>query len=131
MRDLSYNVHVEYYEMPWIPDNHGSFCHPNSIRKSIKTMKNTFDIIKEKNINSLLPIKDRKSYNICTIHEDCYLSNRAHGREQLFDSVPVINTVPSPSIAETSDKFVAILNIVKQQDERIKDLEMRLKQDCM
>ena len=38
----------------------------------------------------------------------------------------VIDTVPNPSIAETSDKFVAILNIVKQQDARIKELEKKL-----
>ena len=38
----------------------------------------------------------------------------------------VIDTVPNPSIAETSDKFVAILNIVKQQDARIKELERKL-----
>ena len=38
----------------------------------------------------------------------------------------VIDTVPNPSIAETSDKFVAILNIVKQQDARIEELERKL-----
>jgi len=31
--------------------------------------------------------------------------------------------VPNLSIAETSDKFVAILNIVKQQDARIEEIE--------
>ena len=39
----------------------------------------------------------------------------------------VRNTLPDPSIAETSDKFVAILNIVKQQDDRIKQQDDRIK----
>ena len=39
--------------------------------------------------------------------------------KKLTDMVPF-------GIAETSDKFVALLNIVKQQDARIEELEMRL-----
>jgi hypothetical protein len=130
MRDLSYNVPVEYYEIPWIPNNRGGAREPNSLSHAIKTTKHTFDIIKEQHINSLLPIKNRKSYNICTIHNSppggSYMFNGGGGMEPTFSAKSVIDTVPDPSIAETSDKFVAILNIVKQQDARIKELEKQL-----
>ena len=130
MRDLSYNVPVEYYEIPWIPNNRGGAQEPNSLTHAIKTTKHTFDIIKEQHINSLLPIKKRKSYNICTIHNSptggSYMFNGGGGMEPTFSAKSVIDTVPNPSIAETSDKFVAILNIVKQQDARIKELEEEL-----
>jgi len=130
MRDLSYNVPVEYYEIPWIPNNRGGAQEPNSLTHAIKTTKHTFDIIKEQHINSLLPIKKRKSYNICTIHKSptrgSYMFNGGGGMEPTFSTKSVIDTVPDPSIAETSGKFVAILNIVKQQDARIKELEEEL-----
>ena len=52
--------------------------------------------------------------------------NGGGGMEPTFSAKSVIDTVPNPSIAETSDKFVALLNIVKQQDARIKELEEEL-----
>ena len=94
---------------------------PNSLKNAIKKTKHKFDIIKEQHINSLLPIKERNSYNICTINKCSYMNGKP-----TFSAKSVMNIVPNPSIAETSDKFVAILNIVKQQDKRIKELEKLL-----
>ena len=118
MRDLSYNTQVEYYEIPWIQDFRGGAREPNSLKNAIKKTKHTFDIIKEQHINSLLPIKERNSYNICTIDKCSYMNG-----EPTFSAKSVMNTVPNPSIAETSDKFVALLNIVKNLESRIYDLE--------
>ena len=115
MRDLSYNVPVEYYEQPLS----GSRIHP--YKNGIKKTKHTFDIIKEQRINSLLPIKKQKMYHTYT-----FSPHVTRGGHPLWDRTPLINMVPNPSIAETSDKFVAILNIVKQQDARIKELEEEL-----
>ena len=47
------------------------------------------------------------------------------GMYPTFDATPVIDTVTNPSIAETSDKFVAILIIVKNLESRIYDLEKK------
>jgi hypothetical protein len=41
-------------------------------------------------------------------------------------SEPILHSIATNILAETSDKFVAILNIVKQQDARIKELEKQL-----
>ena len=112
MRDLSYNVPVEYYEQPLS----GSRIHP--YKNGIKKTKHTFDFIKEQHINSLLPIKKQKMYHTYTFSE-CVSTHDG----PCWDRAPLINMVPDPSIAETSDKFVAILNIVEQQDARIKELE--------
>ena len=112
MRDLSYNVPVEYYEQP----RTGYKIHP--YKNGIKKTKHTFDIIKEHHINSLLPIKKQKMYHTYTFSD--------HERQDdgpCWDRSLLINMVPNPSIAETSDKFVALLNIVKQQDARIKEFE--------
>ena len=115
MRDLSYNVPVEYYEQPLS----SSRIHPYN--DGIKKTKQTFDIIKEQHINSLLPIKKQKMYNTYTFSDKVTIGGMA-----CWDRAPLITMVPDPSIAETSDKFVAILNIVKQQDARIKELEKQL-----
>ena len=115
MRDLSYNVPVEYYEQPL--SSRG--IHP--YQDGIKKTKHTFDIIKEQHINSLLPRKKQKMYHTYTFSD-----HASRGGLPLWDRIPLITMVPDPSIAETSDKFVAILNIVKQQDARIKQLEEEL-----
>ena len=117
MRDLSYNVPVEYYEQPLS----GSRIHP--YKNGIKKTQHTFDIIKEQRINSLLPIKKQKMYHTYTFSQ-----HATRGGHPLCDRTPLINMVPNPSIAETSDKFVAILNIVKQQDARIEEQDARIKE---
>jgi hypothetical protein len=118
MRDLSYNVPVEYYENPWRINLHGLGQPPTERKNAIKKTKHTFDIIKEQHVNLLLPSQKRISYEMPE-----YQKYRKCGYP-----IPkyVIDTVPNPSIAETSDKFVAILNIVKQQDARIKELEKQI-----
>ena len=84
----------------------------------IKKHKPSFDIIKEQNLNPLLPDEQRKVYHRFTLASN--MMNETQFRyKKLTDMVPF-------GIAETSDKFVAILNIVKQQDARIKELEQEL-----
>ena len=62
MRDLSYNVPVEYYENPWQINPLG-IAHPlNTVKMLYKKTKHTFDIIKEQHVNLLLPSKKRISY---------------------------------------------------------------------
>ena len=121
MRDLSYNVPVEYYENPWQINPFGIAHPPQHRQNANKKTKHTFDIIKEQHVNLLLPSKKRISYEMPEYQKPNGIPNRGY-------PVPkyVIDTVPNPSIAETSDKFVAILNIVKQQDARIKELERKL-----
>jgi len=115
MRDLSYNVPVEYYEQPLS----GNRIHP--YQDGIKKTKHTFDFIKEQHINSLLPIKKQKMYHTYTFSDKATFGGMA-----CWVRAPLITMVPDPSIAETSDKFVAILNIVKQQNARIEELEEEL-----
>ena len=52
--------------------------------------------------------------------------NGEHLIEGNRGSEPILRSIATNILAETSDKFVAILNIVKQQDARIQELEMRL-----
>ena len=121
MRDLSYNVPVEYYENPWRINLHGLGQPPTERKNAIKKTKHTFDIIKEQHVNLLLPSQKRISYEMPEYQKPDGRPNRGYPFPKY-----VIDTVPNPSIAETSDKFVAILNIVKQQDARIKELEKKL-----
>ena len=118
MRDLSYNVPVEYYENPWRINLHGLGQPPTERKNANKKTKHTFDIIKEQHVNLLLPSKKRISYEMPEYQK--------YTRAGYPVPKYVIDTVPNPSIAETSDKFVAILNIVKQQDARIEELERKL-----
>ena len=118
--DLSYNVSVNYYERPQMYPN--GQTHPYGI--GIKKHKPSFDIIKEQNLNTLLPVEQRKEYYRFTLakhygdNEELDGAPRYGGihNKKLTDMVPF-------GIAETSDKFVAILNIVKQQDARIEEFE--------
>ena len=137
MRDLSYNVPVEYYENPWTERHHGEFTMfmPACDRKNaIKKTKKLFDIIKEENVNSLLPNEKKISYeavDMTTLPDNIAIMVDAieDAWETSFEEYGakvVTDALPDPSIAETSDKFVAILNIVKQQDARIKELEKNL-----
>jgi len=120
MRDLSYNVSVNYYEKP--------FRYPGGCTRpgdnGIKKHKPSFDIIKEQNLNPLLPDEQRKVYHRFTLakhsgDDEEFGGAHSYGGiryKKLTDMVPF-------GIAETSDKFVAILNIVKQQDARIEEFE--------
>ena len=93
----------------------------------IKKHKPSFDIIKEQNLNPLLPDEQRKVYHRFTLakhsgDDEEFGGAHSYGGiryKKLTDMVPF-------GIAETSDKFVAILNIVKQQNARIEELEEEL-----
>ena len=132
--DLSYNIPITY-----IDDTNGRVrTSPSGIyalSQDHKIIKTTlFDYKKDffrKNIVNYNKFKKREigrnqfpHYPIQTLNGEPYIEGP--GQHE-----PIIRFPTADIFAETSDKFVAILNIVKQQDERIKDLEMRLKQDCM
>ena len=137
MRDLSYNVPIEYYENPFTEMHHEGFTMfmpPCDRKNAIKKTKKLFDIIKEENVNSLLPNEKKISYeavDMTTLPDNISImvDAIADAWETSFEEYGakvVTDALPDPSIAETSDKFVAILNIVKQQDARIKELEKKL-----
>jgi len=119
--DLSYNVSVNYYEKPYL---YTAAASQLSGSGGIKKHKRSFDIIKEQHLNLLLPDEQRKVYNSFTLakhsgdDEEFGVVPRYRGRrdKKLTDIVPF-------GIAETSDKFIAILNIVKQQNARIEEFE--------
>ena len=52
--------------------------------------------------------------------------NGEHLIEGNRGSEPILRSIATNILAETSDKFVAILNIVKQQNARIEELEEEL-----
>ena len=123
MRDLSYNVSVNYYEKPFrYPDGRNHISHPGD--NGIKKHKPSFDIIKEQNLNPLLPDEQRKVYHRFTLakhsgDDEEFGGAHSYGGiryKKLTDMVPF-------GIAETSDKFVAILNIVKKKDDSIEEFE--------
>jgi len=117
MHDLSYNVSVNYYEKPYMyPNGQTYVSHPYD--NGIKKHKPSFDIIKEQNLNPLLPDEQRKVYHRFTLASNMKYETQFRYKK-LTDMVPF-------GIAETSDKFVAILNIVKQQNARIEELEEEL-----
>ena len=111
--DLTYNVPIEYYEQP-IVNGH---LHP--YKNGTKKKGMTFDVIKEQMVNSLLPITNRKRYTIYEFSNECGMS----GGPSIESQAKVSDTIPSLGMAVTSDKFVVMLNIIKQQDARIKALE--------
>ena len=114
MLDLSYNVSVNYYEKPFRYPGGNRYTSPRQ-DAGIKKHKPSFDIIKEQNLNPLLPDEQRKVY-----HRFTFASNMKY--ETQFRYKKLTDMVPF-GIAETSDKFVAILNIVKQQNARIEEFE--------
>ena len=123
MLDLSYNVPVEYYEKPFRYPGGNRYTSPRQ-DAGIKKHKPSFDIIKEQNLNPLLPDEQRKVYHRFTLASNMMNEVERPGYggiryKKLTDMAPF-------GIAETSDKFVAILNIVNQQDARIKELEKKL-----
>ena len=112
-KDLTYNVPIEYYEQPL------NLCRLHPYKNGTKKKGMTFDVIKEEMVNSLLPITNRKRY---TIYEFSNMSGSSSG-PAIESQTKVGGTIPYPGMVETSDKFVVMLNIIKQQDARIKALE--------
>ena len=123
--DLSYNIPITY-----IDDIYGhSIRYRDEVRNHQTIQTTLFDYKKDyfrKNIVNYNKFKKREigsneipRYPIQTLNGEPNIAGP--GRYE-----PILGSPTTNILAETSDKFVALLNIVKQQDARIKELEMRL-----
>jgi hypothetical protein len=123
--DLSYNIPITY-----IDDIYGySHRYSDKVRNH-KTIQTTlFDYKKDyfrKNIVNYNKLKKREIGSNEIPRYPIQTFNGEHLSVRLGRSEPILHSIATNILAETSDKFVAILNIVKQQDARIKELEKQL-----
>ena len=123
--DLSYNIPITY-----IDDIYGhSHRYSDKVRNHKIKQTTLFDYKKDyfrKNIVNYNKFKKREigsneipRYPIQTLNGEPNIEGP--GRSE-----PILRSIATNILAETSDKFVAILNIVKQQDARIQELEEEL-----
>jgi len=144
--DLSYNIPITYiddtngrvhtssmqtYVPP--PTSHGSshFTQASIKGATNHNIKQTtlFDYKKDYFRNNIVNFNKLKKGEIGSNeipHYPIQTFNGEHLSEGPGRSEPILRSIATNILAETSDKFVAILNIVKQQDARIKELEKHL-----
>ena len=125
--DLSYNIPITY-----IDDIYGySHRYSDKVRNHKIKQTTLFDYKKDyfrKNIVNYNKFKKREigsneipRYPIQTLNGEPNIAGP--GRYE-----PILGSPTTNILAETSDKFVAILNIVKQQDARIEEQDARIKE---
>ena len=144
--DLSYNIPITYiddtngrvrissmqtYVSP--PTSHGSshFTQASIKGATNHNIKQTtlFEYKKDYFRNNIVNYNKYKKREIGSNEIPHYPIQTFNGeelREGSRRSEPILRSIATNILAETSDKFVAILNIVKQQDARIKELEKQL-----
>ena len=144
--DLSYNIPITYiddtngrvrissmqtYVSP--PTSHGSshFTQASIKGATNHNIKQTtlFEYKKDYFRNNIVNYNKYKKREIGSNEIPHYPIQTFNGeelREGSRRSEPILRSIATNILAETSDKFVAILNIVKQQDARIKELEKKL-----
>ena len=144
--DLSYNIPITYiddtngrvrissmqtYVSP--PTSHGSshFTQASIKGATNHNIKQTtlFEYKKDYFRNNIVNYNKYKKREIGSNEIPHYPIQTFNGeelREGSRRSEPILRSIATNILAETSDKFVAILNIVKQQDARIKELEKNL-----
>ena len=144
--DLSYNIPITYiddtngrvrissmqtYVSP--PTSHGSshFTQASIKGATNHNIKQTtlFEYKKDYFRNNIVNYNKYKKREIGSNeipHYPIQTFNGEHLSVRLGRSEPILHSIATNILAETSDKFVAILNIVKQQDARIKELEKQL-----
>ena len=126
--DLSYNIPITYIDdTPVVRTSAQTYT---KVGKS-KNMKQTtlFDYKKNYFRNNIVNFNKLKKGEIGSNEIPNYpiqTFNGEHLREGPRRYEPILRSIATNILAETSDKFVAILNIVKQQDARIKELEKKL-----
>ena len=116
--DLSYNIPITYSD-----DTNGP------VRISPIKQTTLFDYKKDYFRNNIVNFNKFKKGEIGSHQIPRYPIqgfNGEHLSEGPGRSEPILHSIATNILAETSDKFVAILNIVKQQDARIKELEKNL-----
>lgn len=126
--DLSYNIPITY-----IDDIYGhSIRYRDEVRNHSIKQTTLFDYKKDyfrKNIVNYNKFK-KGEIGINEIpHYPIQEFNGEHLIEGNRGSEPILRSIATNILAETSDKFVALLNIVKQQDARIKELERMIHND--
>ena len=114
--DLSLNVPIMCHCMPWVggPEMTLFEYHKEKFRKNIIWYKTPRAV-------KVAGIPQPPNYNINMI--DGRPSSRSQAARILRSGNPLLDNPATNILAETSDKFVAILNIVKQQDARIEEFE--------
>ena len=144
--DLSYNIPITYiddtngrvrissmqtYVSP--PTSHGSshFTQASIKGATNHNIKQTtlFEYKKDYFRNNIVNYNKYKKREIGSNEIPHYPIQTFNGeelREGSRRSEPILRSIATNILAETSDKFVAILNIVKQQDARIKELEKQI-----
>ena len=120
--DLSYNVPITY-----IDDIYGhSIRYRDEVSNHSIKQTTLFDYKKDYFRKNIVNYNKFKKGEIGSNEIPRYPIQEFNG-EHLIEgnrgSEPILRSIATNILAETSDKFVAILNIVKQQDARIKELE--------
>ena len=124
--DLSYNIPITY-----IDDTNGRVRYSSNVPSPEHSIKQTtlFEYKKDYFRNNIVNFNKLKKGEIGSNEIPRYPIQEFNG-EHLSEgprrSEPILRSIATNILAETSDKFVAILNIVKQQDVRIKELEKKL-----
>ena len=125
--DLSYNIPITY-----IDDIYGhSIRYRDKVRNHSIKQTTLFDYKKDyfrKNIVNYNKLKKREIGSNEIPYYPIQTFNGEHLNEGPGRSEPILRLPATDILAETSDKFVAILNIFKQQDARIKEQDARIKQ---
>ena len=120
--DLSYNIPITY-----IDDIYGySHRYSDKVRNHKIKQTTLFDYKKDyfrKNIVNYNKFKKREIGLNEIPHYPIQTFNGEPNREGPGRTEPMLRSPTTNILAETSDKFVAILNIVKQQDARIEEFE--------
>ena len=123
--DLSYNIPITY-----IDDIYGhSIRYSDKVRNHQTIQTTLFEYKKDYFRNNIVNFNKLKKGEIGSNEIPRYpiqTLNDEELREGPGRSEPILRSIATNILAETSDKFVAILNIVKQQDARIKELEKKL-----
>ena len=114
----------------YIDDIYGRSCRYSDKDRNHQTIRTTLFEYKKayfrKNIVNYNKFKKREIGLNEIPHYPIQTLNGEPNREGPGRTEPMLRSPTTNILAETSDKFVAILNIVKQQDARIEELERKL-----
>ena len=123
--DLSYNIPITY-----IDDIYGRSCGYSDTDRNHQTIQTTlFEYKKDYFRKNIVNYNKFKKGEIGSNEIPRYPIQEFNG-EHLIEgnggSEPILRSIATNILAETSDKFVALLDIVKQQNARIEELEQKL-----
>ena len=133
MQDIAWDIPIEYYTQPHPAQSHGGnnpIVYPmtpdTQLHPSVNGTKRSgrcFEAIREQKLTASLPVVDQIDYTIYTFDES---SGGARGRA-VETATSVRDVVPTYSdFIGTSDRFVAIFNILRQNQEEVRELRREL-----